>query len=51
MIETGELAGDRFGPRAGERLRATREAQGLAVEDIAARTRIPMRHLQMIESG
>lgn len=36
---------------AGERLRAAREAQGLSLADIAARTRVPIRHLEAIESG
>lgn len=35
----------------GERLRATREEQGLSLEDIAARTRIPTRHLESIEAS
>lgn len=35
----------------GEQLRAAREAQGLQLEDVASRTRIPTRHLQMIERG
>ena len=35
----------------GEQLRAAREAQGLTIEDIAARTRIPTRHLQSIEDS
>lgn len=35
----------------GERLRAAREAQGLSLEDIAARTRIPTRHLESIENS
>jgi cytoskeletal protein RodZ len=35
----------------GERLRAAREAQGLTLEEIAASTRIPRRHLQTIEEG
>lgn len=35
----------------GERLRAAREAQGLSLADIAARTRVPIRHLEAIESG
>jgi len=35
----------------GERLRAAREAQGLTIEEIAASTRIPKRHLLTIESG
>ena len=36
-------------PTVGERLRAAREAKGLALEDIAAQTRIPQRHLEAIE--
>jgi transcriptional regulator with XRE-family HTH domain len=35
----------------GDRLRTTREAQGLSLEDIASRTRIPTRHLESIEQG
>lgn len=35
----------------GERLRAAREAQQLTLEDVAARTRIPVRHLESIEQG
>ena len=35
----------------GERLRAAREEKGLALEDIAAQTRIPRRHLESIETG
>jgi transcriptional regulator with XRE-family HTH domain len=38
-------------PHVGERLRVAREAQGLSLEDIAASTRIPKRHLQTIERG
>ncbi|GAA4770245.1 DUF4115 domain-containing protein [Stakelama sediminis] len=34
----------------GERLRAGREREGLALDDIAERTRIPLRHLQAIEN-
>ncbi|MES2336968.1 MAG: helix-turn-helix domain-containing protein [Pseudomonadota bacterium] len=37
--------------RAGQRLRAARQAQGLEISDIAARTRIPQRHLESIEAG
>jgi cytoskeletal protein RodZ len=36
---------------AGQRLREAREAQGLAIEDIAAQTRIPTRHLASLEAG
>lgn len=35
----------------GERLRAAREAKGLSLEDVAAQTRIPQRHLASIETG
>ncbi len=35
----------------GQRLREAREAQGLSVEDIAAQTRIPTRHLTSLELG
>ena len=35
----------------GERLRLTREEQGLSLDDIAAKTRIPTRHLESIELG
>ena len=33
----------------GERLQRAREAKGLALEDVASQTRIPIRHLQHIE--
>lgn len=36
--------------RAGERLRQAREAAGLQLADIAARTRIPLHHLETIEA-
>jgi cytoskeletal protein RodZ len=36
---------------AGQRLREAREAKGLSIEDIAAQTRIPTRHLSSIEIG
>lgn len=38
-------------PTVGERLKAAREEQGLGLEDIAAQTRIPRRHLESIETG
>ena len=38
-------------PSAGERLRAAREEKGLSLEDIAAQTRIPRRHLEAIEAA
>src|ERR1044071_6254883 len=44
---------DSPGPEAdlsiGEQLRRTREAKGMSLDDIAGRTRIPIRHLQNIE--
>src|SRR3954454_12999068 len=36
-------------PTVGERLRAAREEKKLKAEDIAAQTRIPLRHLESIE--
>jgi cytoskeletal protein RodZ len=45
---TGE---NRYGQRVGERLRAAREAEGLDLSEVAARTRVPMRHLLVIEQG
>lgn len=36
---------------AGQMLRTAREDQGLALSDIASRTRIPLRQLEVIESG
>src|SRR5215211_2960588 len=36
-------------PTVGERLRAAREEKKLSLEDIAAQTRIPRRHLESIE--
>ena len=38
-------------PTVGERLRAAREDKGLKLEDIAAQTRIPQRHLESIENA
>ena len=35
----------------GQRLREAREAKGLSIEDIAASTRIPTRHLSSLENG
>jgi cytoskeletal protein RodZ len=35
----------------GERLKAAREAKGLSLDDVANRTRVPIRHLQHIEAG
>ena len=38
-------------PSVGERLRAAREEKGMSLEDIAAQTRIPRRHLESIENA
>lgn len=35
----------------GERLRAAREEKGLSLEDVAAQTRIPRRHLESLENS
>jgi transcriptional regulator with XRE-family HTH domain len=35
----------------GSRLKAAREAQGLSLDDVAAKTRVPIRHLQHMERG
>jgi transcriptional regulator with XRE-family HTH domain len=40
-----------FAARVGDRLVAARKAAGLSLEDIVLRTRIPRRHLEMIEAG
>jgi cytoskeleton protein RodZ len=40
-----------FPATVGEKLRAAREAQGIDLSDIAARTRIPQRHLEAIEKS
>lgn len=40
-----------FPKTAGERLREMRESQGLALAEIAARTRVPIRHLEAIEKS
>ena len=40
-----------FPRKAGERLRAAREARGLSLDDLAQRTRIPRRHLEALETS
>lgn len=39
------------GPTVGERLRAAREEKRVTLEDVAAQTRIPQRHLESIENA
>lgn len=46
-----DLDASPFAKRPGERLRAARVSQDLNLSDIAARTRIPQRHLEAIEAG
>lgn len=38
-------------PTVGQRLRAAREEKKLSLEDVAAQTRIPRRHLESLETG
>jgi cytoskeletal protein RodZ len=38
-------------PSVGEQLRAAREEKGLSLEDVAAQTRIPRRHLESLETS
>jgi transcriptional regulator with XRE-family HTH domain len=49
----GETAEDPtlFPATVGEKLRGAREAQGLELSEVAARTRIPQRHLEAIEKS
>ena len=49
MVETEEGTGSVT--TIGDRLKAAREAKGLSLEDLAAQTRIPVRHLTHIEQG
>jgi len=52
MEDTDEVVDTAGAPRtAGARLRAAREAQGLTLEQVAAQTRIPQRHLETIENA
>lgn len=40
-----------FPKTAGERLREARESQGMSLAEVAARTRVPLRHLEAIEAS
>ena len=51
MVNADDEGGGLFAPRIGERLATARKAQGLSLEDIVQRTRVPLRHLEMIETG
>lgn len=46
-----ELERAESGSSIGARLRDARETRGLSLDDVAARTRVPIRHLQHIETG
>jgi len=48
---TGSLDGELPLHGVGDRLRMAREAAGMTLEQLAAETRIPQRHLQMIEAS
>lgn len=50
-VNPGHDAAPAAPARAGDVLRAAREAQGLSLGDIGARTRIPSRHLAAIEAS
>jgi cytoskeleton protein RodZ len=50
MAEEMEFEGS-AGQTVGERLKAARETEQISLEDIAARTRIPTRHLQSLEAS
>ncbi len=51
MVESGAADEGMFPQGVGERLRIMREAAGLDLNDVATRTRIPLRHLDAIERG
>lgn len=51
MDEEGTITQPQLPLGIGERLRAAREAKGLSIEQVAAETRIPQRHLVAIEAG
>jgi cytoskeletal protein RodZ len=50
-VPVGEELVEAETPTVGQRLRAAREEKGLSLEDIAAQTRIPQRHLESIENA
>ncbi|TXC69688.1 helix-turn-helix domain-containing protein [Sphingomonas ginsenosidivorax] len=50
-VETGHPAAPAHPERAGDVLRVAREAQGLTLADVAARTRVPLRHLEAIDAS
>ncbi len=50
-VDTGHGAAPAQPERAGDILRAAREAQGLTLVEVAARTRVPLRHLEAIDAS
>jgi cytoskeleton protein RodZ len=51
-VESGQPAPTPVEPaRPGDRLRAARDSRGLSLAEIAARTRVPQRHLEALEAG
>ena len=50
-VDTGHTAAPAHPERAGNVLRTAREAQGLSLADVAARTRVPLRHLEAIDAS
>lgn len=51
MVEPEHVGEALFPERVGDRLRAARVKAGLDLTDIAAKTRVPLRHLSAIEGG
>jgi cytoskeleton protein RodZ len=51
MVEAEEAPSELIPQRVGDRLRAARIAAKLDLADVAARTRVPLRHLKAIEGG
>lgn len=51
MDETQSPSSPDIPPSVGARLAEARQAQGLSLDEVAARTRIPVRHLDAIEQG
>lgn len=52
MTNVDPVGGGAAGPmNVGDTLRAAREAQGLSIDDISTRTRVPVRHLEAVEAS
>lgn len=51
MVDSNQAEEALFPERVGDRLRTARTKAGLDLSDVASRTRVPLRHLQAIESG